>query len=109
MNQLTHTPKKQKKQIEYIQGQTNKIRNSVEARQSRIAWQTVNEVNKRKRTSRAKLKAASQEERIHLWKELFKNLLGKTPKVTDGHITEILYNQTRTVYSRRNRRCTKKN
>ena len=33
-----------KKQIEYIHDQINKIRNSVEDRQSRIAWQTVNEV-----------------------------------------------------------------
>ena len=49
----------QKEQIEYIQGQINKIRNSVEDRQARIACQTVNEVRKRKSTSRAKLKAAS--------------------------------------------------
>ena len=52
----------QKEQIEYIRGQINKIRNSVEDRQSRIAWQTANEVSKRKSTSRAKLKAASQDE-----------------------------------------------
>ena len=31
----------QKEQIEYIQSQINKIRNSVEDRQSRIVWQTV--------------------------------------------------------------------
>ena len=42
-------------------------------------WQNVNEVSKR---ARAKLKATSQEERMHLRKEYFKNLLGKTPKVT---------------------------
>ena len=49
----------QKEQIEYIQGQINEIKNSVEDRQSRIAWQTVNEVSKRKGTSRVKLKAVS--------------------------------------------------
>ena len=54
----------QNEQIEYIQGQINKIRNSVEDRQSRIAWQRVNEVSKKKSTSRAKLKAASQDRRI---------------------------------------------
>ena len=32
------------------QNQINKIRDSVEYRQSRIAWQTVNEVNRRKST-----------------------------------------------------------
>ena len=49
----------QKEQMEYIPGQINKIRKSVEDRQSRTVWQTVNEVSKRKGTSRAKLKAAS--------------------------------------------------
>ena len=47
----------QKEQLEYIQGQINKIRNSVEDRQSRIAWQTVNQVSSRKST----LVAANQE------------------------------------------------
>ena len=56
----------QKEQIQYIQGQINIIRNSVENRQSQIAWQIVNDVSKRKNTSRAKLKAANQEERIHV-------------------------------------------
>ena len=57
-----------KEQTEYIQNQINKIRDSAEDRQSRIAWQTVNKVSRWKSTARAKLKAASQEERIHLWK-----------------------------------------
>ena len=57
-----------KEQTEYIQDQINKIRHSVEDRQSQIAWQIVNEVSKRKSIAKAKLKAASQEERIHLWK-----------------------------------------
>ena len=59
--ELTNTY--QKEQNEYIQGQINKIRNSVEDKQSRIVWQIVNEVRKRRSISRANLKAASQEER----------------------------------------------
>ena len=39
---------------------------------------------KRKSTSRANLKAASQEERILMWKEHFMNLLRKSPKITDN-------------------------
>ena len=39
---------------------------------------------------KAKLKAASQEERIQLWKEHFKNWLRKSPKVTDELITKII-------------------
>ena len=75
-----------KEQTEYIQNQINNIRDSVEDRQSRIAWQTVNEFSRRKSTVRAKLKAASQEEQIHLWKQHFENLLGRPLKVTDEPI-----------------------
>ena len=39
-----------KEQREYVQNQINKIRDSVEDRQSRIAWQMVNEVSRRKST-----------------------------------------------------------
>ena len=56
-------------------------------------WQTINEVSKRKSPARAKLKAACQEKWIHLWKEHFKNLLGKSPWVTDEPITKIINNQ----------------
>ena len=42
--------------IEYIQNQINKIRNLVEDRQSKIAWQMVNEVRRRKSTVKTKLK-----------------------------------------------------
>ena len=49
-------------------------------------------MSRRKSTARAKLKAASQE-RIHLWKQHFENLLGKPPKVTDDPFTKIICNQ----------------
>ena len=69
-------------QTEYIQNQIDKIRDSVEDRQSRIAWQTINEVSRRKSTAKAKMKAANQQERIKLWKQHFEKLLGNPPKVT---------------------------
>ena len=46
-----------------------------------------------KSTARAKLKATSQEERIHLWKQHFENLLGKPPKGTDEPIIIFFSNQ----------------
>ena len=55
-----------KEQTEYIQNQIDKIRDSVEDRQSRIAWQTINEVSRRKSTAKAELKATNQQERIKL-------------------------------------------
>ena len=41
---------------EYIQNQIDKIRDSVEDKQSRIAWQTINEMSRRKSTVRASWK-----------------------------------------------------
>ena len=43
-----------KEQTEYIQNRIDKIRDSVEDRQSRIAWQTINEVSRRKNTAKSK-------------------------------------------------------
>ena len=80
-----------KEQTEYIQ--IDKIRDSVEDRQSRIAWQTINEVSRRKNTAKAKLKAANQQERIKLWKQHFENLLGNPPKITHEPITRIISKQ----------------
>ena len=82
-----------KEQAEYIQNQIDKIRDSVEDRQSRIGWQTINEVSRRKSTAKAKLKAASQQERVKLWEQHFKNLLGSPPKITDEPITRIISKQ----------------
>ena len=82
-----------KEQTEYIQNQIDKIRDLVEDRQSRIAWQTINEVSQRKSTTKAKLKAANQQERIKLWKQHFENLLGNLLKVTHEPITRIISKQ----------------
>ena len=82
-----------KKLTEYIQNPIDKIRDSVEDRQSRIAWQTINEVSRRKSTAKAKLKAANQQEGIKLWKQHFVNLLGNPPKLTQEPITRIISKQ----------------
>ena len=50
-------------------------------------------MSRRKSTGRAKLKAASQEERIHLWKQHIKNLFGRQLKVIDEPIKKIIRNQ----------------
>ena len=82
-----------KEQTEYIHNQINKIRDSVEDRQSRIAWQMVNKVSRRKSTVKAKLKVTSQEEWIQLWKRHFENLFRKLVKITHEPITRIISQQ----------------
>ena len=69
------------------------IRDSAEDRQSMIAWKTINKLSRRKSTVKAKMTVASQEERIHLWKQYFENLLGKPPKFKHETITKIINNQ----------------
>ena len=64
--------------------------------------------SRRKSIARAKQKAASQKERIHLWKRYFKNLLGKPPKVMNEPIKEIISNQLE-VYAKRTQLGTKIN
>ena len=58
-----------------------------------MAWQTINEVSRRKSSAKAKLKAANQQEKIKLWKDHFENLLGNPPKVTHESITRIIGKQ----------------
>ena len=82
-----------KEQTEYIQNQIGKIRDWVEDSQSRIAWQTINEVSRRKNTAKGKLRAANQQERIKLWKQHFEKLRGNPPKITHEPITRIISKQ----------------
>ena len=82
-----------KEQTEFIQNKLDKIRDSVEDKQSRIAWQTINEVSGRKSTAKAKPKAANQQERIKLWKQHFENLLANLPNITLEPITRIISKQ----------------
>ena len=65
----------------------------MEDRQSRIAWQTINEVSRRKSHAKAKMKVTIQQGRIKLWKQYFQNLLGNPPKVTHEPVKKIIRKQ----------------
>ena len=82
-----------KELTEFVQNQIDEIRESVEVRQSRIASQTINELSRRKDTTKAKFKATNQQERIKLWKQYFENLRGNPSKVTQEPITRIIRKQ----------------
>ena len=73
--ELTHN----KEQLEYIQSQMNKTRNSVEDRQLRLATQTVKEMSGRKSTLRAKLKAANQKRKDTNMEKTFQESAWKLP------------------------------
>ena len=62
----------------------------MEDRQSRIVWQTINEVSRCKSTAKAKFKATNQQERIKMWKQHFDNLLGTHRKFQMNQSPELL-------------------
>ena len=64
----------------------------MEDRQSRIEWQTINKVSRRKSNAKDKLKATNQQER-KLWKQHFQNLLGNLSKVTNEPIMRTISKQ----------------
>ena len=53
----------------------------------------INEVSRRKGTAKAKLKATSQQDRIHLWKQHLKILLRNLSEVTHEPIMRIVSKQ----------------
>ena len=84
---------------EYIQNQIDKIRDSVEDRQSRIALQTINKVSRRKSTAKAKLKATNHQERIKLWKQHFENLLISPEVWKTRQCDDILLRHCNAIYN----------
>ena len=50
-------------------------------------------MSRKRGIAKAKLKATSQQERIHQWKQHFENLLGNPPKVTHEPVTRIINKQ----------------
>ena len=59
----------------------------MEDRQSRIAWQFLNEVSIRKSTVNPNWKLQANKKDVKLWEQHFLNLLGNPPKITDEPIT----------------------
>ena len=76
-------------QQKYIQFQTDRIEKASENKQSSLAWQTINEITRRKKSTKAKIKASNQEERLKKWMNNFQNLLVKSPIVSDSTIAKL--------------------
>ena len=75
----------------YLKEQTENIQNQIDKIRDTDCLATVNEVIRSK--SKAKLKAANQQERIKLWKQHLENPVRNTPKVTLEPITRIISKQ----------------
>ena len=63
-------------------------------KKSALAWKIVNEVSGKNNSNRTKLKAYSGKERIQLWNDHFKELLGKLSIPTSNdEITLTIQNE----------------
>ena len=79
-------------QTEYVTRKIDVIKNAISFKKSALAWKTVNEVSGRKNTEKAKIKANSEKERIQLWHQHFKELLGKPIQTTTNSGNECIVN-----------------
>ena len=56
---------------------------------SRLVWDTVNEVTRRKGPKRGRIKASSTDERLAIWKDYFQKLLGQSPEIDDQPVPKV--------------------
>ena len=68
----------EKEQNEYIQLKIDEIENAATNKKSAIAWKAINEISGGKKSNRARLKAKNDKERILVWHNHFKEILGNT-------------------------------
>ena len=83
----------QAEQTAYLQSKIDLIASTHANRQAAAAWKPVNEVCKRKSTNKSKLKASDQNERLQLWEQHFKNLLGKPPRLVESPVNRAINNE----------------
>ena len=99
-NDLTNTllVKKAKKDLDhacdkeeknYVKSKIKEIKDAHINHHSRLVWDTVNEVTRRKGPKRGRIKASSTEERFAIWKDHFQKLLGQSPEIDDQPVPKV--------------------
>ena len=83
----------EQEQAAYVQSKIDEIKSAADNKQSALAWKTVNEISGRKKTTKAKIKANDQAERVSKWKDHFQNLLGNPPNVLNRPTQKIFENE----------------
>jgi len=77
-------------QEQYVQEKTHLITAATQQHQSRLAWQTVNEISGRKSTNQGKLRAENPQDRLNKWQQHFEQLLGEPPSVIDVPVETVV-------------------
>ena len=68
-------------QKNYLESKIKEIKDAHINHYSRLVWDTVNEVTRRKGPKRGRIKASNTEERLVLWKDPFQKLLEQSPEI----------------------------
>ena len=80
-----------REQEKYVNEKIHAITDAIQHQKSGLAWETVNELTRRKGTNRGRIKAKSPEDRVSKWKTHFSNLLGQPPSVTIKPTASIIH------------------
>ena len=78
-----------KKQKNYVKNKIKEIKDAHINHRSRLVWDTVNEVARRKNPKRGRIKASYTDERLAIWKDHFQKLLGQSPEIDDQPVPKV--------------------
>ena len=80
----------QEEQQNYLNMQIDTLQSAADNQKASVAWKIVNDISGKKKSSKARIKASSQEDRMNKWKEHFKQLLGNVPTIKKEPTTPIV-------------------
>ena len=78
-----------KEQKNYVEGKIKEIKDAHINHHSRLVWDRVNEVTRRKGPKRGRIKTSNTEERFAIWKDHFQKLLEQSPEIDDQPVPKI--------------------
>ena len=79
-----------KEKEKYINNKIAELNNAHINSQTKLVWQTVNEVTGRKKSKVSRLKGKTTQDRLKQWKDHFENLLGQKPTIVIAPTERII-------------------
>ena len=78
-----------KEQKNYGKSKIKEIKDAHINHDSRLVWDRVNEVTKRKGPKRDRIKTSNTDERLAIWKDHFQKLLEQSPEIDDQPVLKV--------------------
>ena len=76
-------------QKNYVESKIKEIKDAHINHHSRLVWDTVNEVTRRKGPKRGRIKTSNTDERLAIWKDHFQKLLEQSPEIDDQPVPKV--------------------